>query len=210
MFIGHFAIAYIFHYFFPSMPLWVALAGVSFPDLLWPILVILGIEKVSINSKFPLQKDIKFNHYPYSHSMVLSTAIAAVFGGILSLLLNNNSILFLFPVLSVSHWFLDAIVHRRDLPVLGFSKKDIKVGLGLWNHGKVAFVSEYLFYIIITLVFAPSGSIVMLLALGTIFHIANMNSFLGLSKTNFFAKGRYTYPLITLLGFCLFIILAAI
>lgn len=210
MFIGHFAIAYIFHYIFPSLPLWVALVGVSFPDLLWPILVILGTEKATMDPKSPLQKNIKFNYYPYSHSLVLSTVIAFVFGAIISLLLNNTAILFLFPLLSASHWFLDAIVHRKDLPVLGFSKKDIKVGLGLWNHGKEAFVLEYIFYIILTIVFAPSSSLILLLVLGTVFHMANMNSFLGFTKTNYFAKGKYTYPVITLLGFGLFIILATV
>jgi hypothetical protein len=210
MFIGHFALAYAIHYFLPIIPLWVVLVGVSFPDLLWPILVILGIEKVYINSKLPLQKDIRFNHYPYSHSLVLSTAIATAFGGAIAILLNNNSIFFLFPLFSASHWFLDAIVHRKDLPVLGFSKKDIKVGLGLWNHGRAAFVSEYIIYVILTMVFAPSSSVFSLLVLGTIFHVANINSFLGLSKINFFAKGKYTYPIITLIGFSLFIILATI
>ncbi len=210
MFIGHFAIAYIITYLYPSIPLWVALLGVSFPDLLWPILVFLGVEKVKVNSDSPLQKDLKFINYPYSHSLVLSTMLAFIFGGALSILLNNSLILFVFPILSASHWFLDVIVHQKDLPLLGFSKRDIKVGLGLWNYGKVAFITEYVFYIIITLIFAPTNLLPLLLILGTIFHILNMNSFLGITKNNIFAKGKYTYPIITLLGFTLFIILASL
>lgn len=210
MFIGHFAIAYLVYYLYPNIPFWVALLGVSFPDLLWPIFVILGIEQVKIKSNSPLQKDLKFTHYPYSHSLVISTIIAFVFGGVLSFLLNNWAILILFPILSASHWVLDIIVHRKDLPVLGFSKKDFKVGLGLWNHGRAAFILEYVFYVTFTILFAPSGLIFLLFILGTIFHILNANSFLGLTKKNLFAKGKYTYPIITLLGFGLFIIIASL
>jgi hypothetical protein len=32
----------------------------------------------------------------------------------------------------VSHWFLDAIVHRPDLPLA--PGLPLRVGLGLWNH----------------------------------------------------------------------------
>ena len=210
MFIGHFAIAYILHYIFPSIPLWVALVGVSFPDLLWPILVMIGIEKVTVNPKSPLQKDLNFNSYPYSHSLVLTTAIAFVFGVPISILLNNSTILFIFPLLSASHWFIDAIVHRKDLPLLGFSKKDIKIGLGLWNHGKAAFILEYILYIISTIASVSGSAMLFLLGLGTLFHFINANSFLGLTKENPFGKSKYAYPIITLLGFGLFIILATI
>jgi hypothetical protein len=210
MFIGHFTIAYIFHYIFPSLPLWVALVGVSFPDLLWPILVILGIEKATTDPKSPLQKNIKFNYYPYSHSLVLSTVIAFIFGAIISVLLNNAAILFLFPLLSASHWFLDAIVHRKDLPGPWLLQEGHKSRIRVMESWKGSLVLEYIFYIILTIVFAPSSSLILLLVLGTVFHMANMNSFLGFTKTNYFAKGKYTYPVITLLGFGLFIILATV
>ena len=34
-------------------------------------------------------------------------------------------------LLVLSHWFLDALVHRPDLPLVPFG--DVRVGLGLWN-----------------------------------------------------------------------------
>ncbi len=210
MFIGHFAIAYIISHFFPSIPLWVPLVGVSFPDLLWPILVILGIEKVHIDRNSPLQKNLEFNHYPYSHSLVLSTAISSVVGLTLSMLLQKPLVALVFPLSSASHWILDVVVHRKDLPLLGFSKKDITVGFGLWNYGKSAFVIEYAFYMILTILFVPGKYMLGLLILGTIFHLTNSNSFLGLTKTNPFGTSKYTYPIITLIGFSLFIILASL
>ena len=72
MYIGHFAIAYVLIRLFPNIPPLVPLIGVSFPDILWPVFIFLGIEKAEINPDSPLQKYIRFTSYPYSHSLVIS------------------------------------------------------------------------------------------------------------------------------------------
>src|SRR6266516_1089623 len=69
MFVGHFAIAFLLWRLFPQVPLPVVLIAVSFPDLLWSLLVPAGIEKVRINPDSPLQKFIVFEKFPYSHSL---------------------------------------------------------------------------------------------------------------------------------------------
>jgi len=71
MFIGHFVGAELLHDISPGTPTWVALAGVSFPDLLWGVTVLTGLEKVELDPASPLQSTIKFVKYPYSHSLVL-------------------------------------------------------------------------------------------------------------------------------------------
>ncbi len=210
MFIGHFAFGFLLSYIFPSVPLWIILIGVSFPDILWPIFVILGIETVRVDRNSPLQKNLEFTNYPYSHSLVLTTAIATAVGILLSVLLKNELIILVFPLSSASHWLLDAIVHRKDLPLLGFSSKDIKVGLGLWNHGKSAFVIEYAFYAVLTLIFIPLSYAINLLILGSVFHLLNANSFLGFTKNNPFGTNKYAYPLVTLAGFGLFILIVSL
>src|SRR5260370_28938992 len=53
MFVGHFAIAFLLWRLFPQVPLPVVLIAVSFPDLLWSLLVPAGIEKVRINPEQP-------------------------------------------------------------------------------------------------------------------------------------------------------------
>ncbi|MCK9632257.1 MAG: hypothetical protein M0R30_11540 [Methanoregula sp.] len=80
MFIGHFAVAYLLIALFPSIPPLVILFGVSFPDLLWPVLVITGKEKVTVNPDSPLQNAIGFTSYPFSHSLVTGSLIAAIPG----------------------------------------------------------------------------------------------------------------------------------
>ncbi len=203
MYIGHFAIAYIFIRFFPGIPPLVPLIGVSFPDILWPIFILLGFEKVEINPNSPLQKYIKFTSYPYSHSLIISFIISGIVGLVLAYIVNPLAGV-LFVIASASHWFLDTIVHS-DLPILGFGS-DKKVGLGLWNHPRMAFAVEYIFYTLVVVLFMPDD-ILPLMVLGTVGHLINANSFLGLTKTNPF-KSAKQYAVLTLIGFIVFSLIA--
>ncbi len=78
MFIGHFAVAFLLAYLFPGVPIWVALVGVSFPDLLWSLFVPLGIEDLKVDPNTPLQKSLQFKKLPYSHSLVITSARAEI------------------------------------------------------------------------------------------------------------------------------------
>lgn len=204
MFLGHFAFAYVLIRLFPEVLPMIPLLGVNFPDFLWPVLVLSGIEKVSIDPESPLQNHIKFTSYPYSHSLILGTLIACVLG--LGLAYFSSPLTgFVFVIASMSHWLLDAIFHLKDLPVLGFGS-DRKVGFGLWNYPKSAFVIEYLFYAILTALTFPS-KLMPLLVIGAIFHLINANSFLGLTKTNPF-KSPGAYAMLVLVGILAFTLLA--
>ena len=200
MFIGHFAFAYVLIRLFPGVLPMIPLLGVDFPDLLWPFLIISGIEKVSIDPESPLQNHIKFTSYPYSHSLVLGTLIACVVGLGLAYFTSPLAGL-VFVAASASHWLLDATVHLKDLPVLGFGP-DRKFGFGLWNRPKTAFILEYLFYAVLTALTFPS-KLMPLLVVGTIFHLINANSFLGLTKTNPF-KSPNAYAMLALVGILAF------
>jgi len=205
MYIGHFAIAYILIRFFPGVPPLVPLIGVGFPDILWPIFILLGLEKAEINPDSPLQKYVKFTSYPYSHSLVISFIISGSVGLILAYGVSPAAGE-LFVIASASHWFLDTIVHLPDLPILGFGP-DKKVGLGLWNHPSMAFAIEYIFYALIVLIFMPANDILPLIVIGTLFHLINANSFLGSSKTNPF-KSAKQYAVFALIGFIGFSLIA--
>ncbi len=205
MFIGHFAVAYVLIALFPGIPPLVPLLGVSFPDLLWPVLVFLGLEKVEIDPATPRQDSIVFVSYPYSHSLLVGTLIAAVFGAVIGSFFGIVAAI-VFVVASASHWVLDSVVHKRDLPLLGIGRFTT-VGAGLWRYGTAAFVTEFLFYAGITLLAAPQGTLVSLLALGVVFHIINANSFFGFTKKNPFSTPRQ-YAVVCLIGFLAFIVLA--
>jgi hypothetical protein len=208
MFVGHFAIAFLLWRLFPQVPLPVILIAVSFPDLLWSLLVPAGVEKVRINPDSPLQKYIVFEKYPYSHSLVLGSVLSLFVGLVTAGLLGNPLVVPVFVAGSVSHWLLDTVVHLKDLPVLGFDG-DRKVGVGLWRRGPLAFVVEYAFYVTVTL-FALSGlSLVYALVIGGIFHGINLSSFFGLTKKNS-VKSSNAYAGLALLGFGTFTLITSL
>lgn len=201
MFIGHFAVAYLLIALFPAVPPLVILTGVSFPDLLWPVLVLTGKETVTVSPDSPLQKATRFISYPYSHSLVTGSLIAAVPGLFIGYFVSPAAGI-LFVAASASHWLLDVVTHLKDLPVLGFGK-DRKTGFGLWNYPKTAFVLELAFYTVITVLVVQPALVIPLLALGCAFHLINANSFLGFSRKNPFTAR--SYAVLAIFGFLAFI-----
>ena len=199
MFVGHFAIAFALILIFPQVPVWVPLVGVSFPDLLWGVLVLLGKEEVSVSRDSPLQKSLVFKKYPYSHSLVLTGGISLLVGGLLSVVLGSLVALPAFVLASSSHWLLDTVVHLGDLPVLGFDG-DRKVGLGLWKWGRAAFLTELVLFILFAVAFVGTSELLPVLGVGVLFHGINANSFLGLSKKNPFGSPK-AYASVALVGF---------
>jgi hypothetical protein len=208
MFVGHFAIAFLLWRLFPQVPLAVVLIAVSFPDLLWSLLVPAGIEKVRINPDSPLQKFIVFEKFPYSHSLVLGSVWSLIVGLLIAGLLNNPIVVPVFVAGSASHWLLDTVVHLKDLPVLGFDG-DHKVGAGLWKRGPVAFVVEYAFYAIVTLFTLSGLSLVYALILAGVFHMINLPSFFGSTRKNSI-KSSNIYAGLALLGFGSFTLIASL
>ena len=208
MFVGHFAIAFLLWRLFPQVPLPVVLIAVSFPDLLWSLLVPAGVEKVRINPDNPLQKFIVFEKFPYSHSLVLGSVWSLIVGLFIAALLKNPLVIPVFVAGSASHWLLDSVVHMKDLPVLGFDG-DRKVGAGLWKRGPVAFIVEYAFYAIVTLFVLSGLPLVYALIMGGVFHAINLPSFFGSNRKNS-VKSSNAYPGLALVGFGSFTLIASL
>ena len=103
----------------------------QFVDLLWPLFLLLGIERVKIESGNTAVTPLDFTYYPFSHSLIGVIFWALLFGLVYFLFRKNVRAAFVLGAIVISHWFLDLIVHRPDLPIiLGV---DLKVGFGLWN-----------------------------------------------------------------------------
>jgi hypothetical protein len=197
MFIGHLAGAELLHVVFPETPIWISLVGVGFPDLRWGVTVLAGVERAQMGIS-PLQRDVVFAHYPYSHSLVLTNVIALVPALALVPFYGWQAAL-VFLLASISHWLLDVIVHLRDLPVLGFGR-DTKVGFGLWRNGPLAFAVEYALVIAATLAFVPADKWLWVLVVAALFHAVNANSFFGFTKTNPIASAK-VYAVVGLVSF---------
>jgi LexA-binding, inner membrane-associated putative hydrolase len=131
MFLGHFAAALVAGRAEPRLPLGTALLASELPDVIWPWLVLTGVEKVEIVPGDTVVTPLRFTHYPWSHSL----AMVLVSGAALALLYRRAGrparAAALVLVLAASHWVLDVISHRPDVPLVPFGGP--LLGLGLWN-----------------------------------------------------------------------------
>jgi hypothetical protein len=131
MFIGHFGTAFAAKKFAPKLSLGTMILAAQFIDLLWPVLLILGIEKVAIDPGNTAVTPLDFYHYPISHSLLGVLGWAVLFGLVYYLIKKSWKNSLILGILVLGHWFLDLLTHRPDLPLL--PGMDLKVGLGLWN-----------------------------------------------------------------------------
>lgn len=140
MFIGHFAAGLASKKISNSLSLAMMFVAVQFLDILWPILVLLNIETVSIEEGITKMNPLDFTHYPYSHSLLMAIVWGLVFGLIYFLATKKGRNAVILGALVVSHWILDLLVHRPDMPLSPFG--DYKVGFGLWNHPVLEIIIE--------------------------------------------------------------------
>jgi membrane-bound metal-dependent hydrolase YbcI (DUF457 family) len=130
MFIGHFAIGFTLKRFAPQTNLGWLIAAVCFLDLLWPVFLIAGLESVEIDPGNTAFTPLNFVSYPYSHSLAMAAVWSIVLGAIYFLISKYRAGSMAVGIGVVSHWFLDWLVHRPDLPLYPGSDK---FGLGIWN-----------------------------------------------------------------------------
>lgn len=131
MFIGHFGVGLAAKKLDSKPSLGTFFFASQFIDLLWPILLLIGLEKVRIDPGNTAFTPLDFVYYPFSHSFLGVLIWSLLFGSIYFLIKRNLKSSMVLAGLVMSHWILDLIVHRPDLPLLPWA--DLKVGLGLWN-----------------------------------------------------------------------------
>jgi hypothetical protein len=140
MFVGHYGVSFATKKVDASIPLWVLFLAVQWLDVLWAPLVLLGIEKVRIVPGFTATNPLDLYFMPYTHSLVAALFWSAAAAGAYHRLRRVTVRTSLLVGLAVfSHWILDFVVHRPDLPLYD---NTVKVGLGLWNHPALAFGLE--------------------------------------------------------------------
>jgi membrane-bound metal-dependent hydrolase YbcI (DUF457 family) len=143
MFLGHFAVALAAKKAAPATSLGTTIAAAQFADLLWPVLVLAGVEQVVVEPGNTAVTPLDFVHYPYSHSLVALAAWGIAFGIVYALARKGGvRACLVIGLLVVSHWFLDVLVHRPDMPVT--LSEHTKLGLGLWNSVPITVAIELL------------------------------------------------------------------
>lgn len=155
MFIGHYALAFGAKRLAPTVSLGMLFLACQFADLLWPTLLLLGLERVEIDPGNTAFTPLNFVSYPYSHSLVMLLAWSAVIALAYRTIRGGTGRAALVVAgLVFSHFVLDFITHRPDLPIT--TGGATKVGLGLWNAPIATLIIESLMFIAGVFVYAAT------------------------------------------------------
>jgi membrane-bound metal-dependent hydrolase YbcI (DUF457 family) len=144
MFIGHFGVALAGKKMASKPSLGTLFLAAQFLDLLWPILLVMGIEKVEVEKGNTAFTPLNFVSYPYSHSLLFAVFWAFILGLVYWLMKRDTWSSMVLGVLVLSHWILDLLTHRPDLPLTPWT--EAKLGLGLWNIPIATVIVELLIF----------------------------------------------------------------
>ena len=146
MFIGHYSAAFAAKAAAPQLPLWLLFVAVQAVDIGWAVLVLLDVEKLRIVPGITASSPLDLYYMPFTHSLpatlVWAGAAYVLYRWLSSEHGATGAAAGAAPVVALavaSHWVLDLLVHRPDLPLWDDAAK---VGLGLWNYPAVTFVLE--------------------------------------------------------------------
>ena len=140
MFVGHYGVSFAAQRLNRQVSLWVLFIAVQLLDVFWAPFVLLGIEKVRIVPGITASNPLDLYYMPYTHSLIAALGWSAAGYGFYRLWRRPaGGAAMLVGAAIFSHWILDFVVHRPDLPLYDDTAK---VGLGLWNSPALAFGLE--------------------------------------------------------------------
>jgi hypothetical protein len=181
MFIGHFGVGFAAKPVARKVSLGTLFLASQFIDLLWPTLLLLGLETVTIVPGATKLTPLEFTNYPISHSLLAVAGWSVLFGAVHFATRRNAWQAFVCASLVAGHWLLDLLTHQPDLALSPGGS--IRVGLGLWNHPVFAisiemllFVGGLLLYLRTTIPLDRVGSLGLwsLVLFLTVIHIGNI------------------------------------
>ena len=155
MFLGHFGLGFGAKRAAPVVSLGTLFMAAQFADLLWPTLVLLGIERVELQPGATVVTPLNFVSYPYSHSLLALAVWGLLFGGIYAAIRRSRlPVAITLALLVVSHWVLDYVTHRPDMPLTLNGPQ--RLGLGLWNSMQATLAAELAIFVIGVVLYARS------------------------------------------------------
>ena len=154
MFIGHFGVAFGSKKIVPKVSLGTLILAAQLLDLVWPILLLLGVEHVRIDPGNTAFTPLEFYDYPITHSLLLVILWSLLFGGVYYGIKRQVKGAIVAGCAVLSHWVLDFLTHRPDLPLFPWGGP--YAGLGLWNSVPGTIVVEWAIFIAGVVLYATS------------------------------------------------------
>ncbi|MCK1999086.1 permease [Psychrobacillus psychrodurans] len=142
MFAGHFGVAAVVKSKAPELPLWSLLVSSQLLDIAFVPFSLAGEESIEPLGDGGYANAMIYAFYTHSFigALVLSIIaayLAGVFWGKKSAVI-TGAVVF-------SHWILDLIVHRPDMPIFPGNVGDFPLlGFGLWESVSASFLLEFL------------------------------------------------------------------
>lgn len=132
MFIGHIAAGVLAKQLSPRESLATTILAAQWADVLWPVLVLTGVERMAIEPHITDVYPLRLDYMPWSHGLVMSVVWSGAAFLLFRRLGRTNREASVIAGAVFSHWVLDVASHIPDMP-LGFDETTTRVGLGLWR-----------------------------------------------------------------------------
>lgn len=148
MLIGHYGAGFGLKKFVPHISLGFLFLSVQLTDIIWAVLVLIGVEKVRVTPGFTKMVPLETIYQPFSHGLFSNIALAVIV--YLAVRITSKikgqkkKTAIVFSAAVFSHFLLDLPVHVKDMPILGWDS--YKLGFGLWNYPAAAHVLEWTIY----------------------------------------------------------------
>lgn len=140
VFIGHFGVGFAAKPVARTASLGTLFLAAQWIDLLWPALLQIGLEHVTITAPGASPLPVVFENYPYTHSLLMVVGWSVLFAVVYWIARRNKAVALVLGLCVLSHWLLDLLVHVPDLPLA--PGQSTRVGLGLWLHPRIELAVE--------------------------------------------------------------------
>jgi len=131
---GHFGLAAIVKGRAPVAPMWMLMLATVWLDIIFIPLYLAGIETIHPVSGTHLGYGAGIILADYTHSLVGALVLSALLGAIAGIFWGKRAAI-VIGLVSFSHWILDLIVHRADMPILPGNYGNLpRLGFGLWRY----------------------------------------------------------------------------
>jgi len=155
MYIGHYGISLALKRYNKNLSLGWLFIGTQLVDIIFYVLVLLGIEKMTIIENYTASTHFRLDYIPYTHGL-LSTFIWGTLSYLFVYIISSKNKVSALLIASVvtSHWGLDLLVHTKDLPL--WNNESVKFGFGLWNNSILTFLLEAFILLVGLLIYLKS------------------------------------------------------
>lgn len=145
MFLGHFGVALAAKKAAPKTSLGTLLLAAQFADMIWPLFLLLGWERVNIAPGNTRVTPLDFASYPFSHSLLAQVAWGIALGLLYYAVRQKYAGAargaWILAVCVPSHWVLDWLMHKPDLQLTPWDAQ--RYGLGLWDSMPITLLLEF-------------------------------------------------------------------